>query len=192
MNDPNVLLVEKRAQIAGLEAALEMEKAELRGMEAMAALLTKPVPMSRTHVPRAINIRTDDLGGRGRQPGSISKRWRAVLWRLDGLGGDFTPIDIVDAVRDLEGRSTRPTDARRQMEGYVELGFIRLDNGKYNVTDEFRAKFADSGDQARLNEMLGDFYSPKENEPPSENAGGSDASLGSATNATEAPINPNS
>lgn len=154
MNDPSTLLSQKRDRIAALKAAIEVEEAELRGMIAMAALLTKSAPPPRAHRSRPIDLGVDNGVSKGRQPGSISMRWRAVLWRLDGLGGDFTPADIVTAVRELEGRSTRPTDARRQMDGYVELGFVRLDEGKYNVTEEFRAKFADSAGILLSEDML--------------------------------------
>lgn len=37
----------------------------------------------------------------------------------------------------------RPADAKRQMETYIDLGFVRaLEIGRYAVTDEFRSKFA--------------------------------------------------
>lgn len=151
MTEPIQILTDKRAQILELEIRLSVERSELRGMEKMAALLgAHPTPTSRTggddtaRAAVAPRPAATDAAARGRQLGSISMRWRAALWHLDALGGNFAPSDIVSAVRDLEGREMRPADAKRQMEAYSQLGFISAENGTFNVTDQFRSKFADS------------------------------------------------
>lgn len=144
MVDATQILDAKRAEIAVAEAALNVMRAELRGMEAMA----KALPFSRGSEARG--DRRDDGGGAtqeskgGRQVGSISKRWRTALWRLHSLGGDFSASDIVGVVRDLEGREMRAADARRQMDTYAGFGFIaEAGNDRYNVTSKFKSKFAD-------------------------------------------------
>lgn len=144
MIDPNQILSDKRARVAELEALLSVEKAELRGMEQFASafeMLAKRQGAATLRIPsrttRLEEART------GRQPGSISKKWRVALWHLDEMGGDFSAQDIVNAVHELEGRALRPADAKRQMDTYAEHGFISEANGVYNVTDDFRSKFAE-------------------------------------------------
>lgn len=107
-------------------------------------------------IPARSGAAAVDAAAKGRQPGSISMRWRAVLWHLDASGGNFDPNDIVGTVRELEGREMRPADAKRQMDAYAQLGFVNVDNGKFNVTDEFKSKFAESAN------------AHNENAPPSE------------------------
>jgi hypothetical protein len=170
MSKPTQILADKRARIAELEAAIVVERAELRGMEMMATLLSgsREQPLDATTAPAVAYIHighkhSSETPARGRQPGSISMRWRAVLWRLDSLGGNFSASEIVAVVSELEGRDMRPADARRQMELYKELGFVCYDNGAYNVTDQFRSKFAESAD------------AHNENAPPSKLDGAEDA-----------------
>ncbi|MEG3145933.1 hypothetical protein U1839_14830 [Sphingomonas sp. RT2P30] len=173
MTDISTILADKRARIAGMETALAVERAELRGMEMMADLVGKapraPVIVNVTRRRVLPESAPSETASKGRQPGSISMRWRAVLWRLDEMGGDFAPSDIVSVVRDLEGREMRAADARRQMEIYVSLGFIRVENGTYNLTDDFRSKFAASAN------------AQNENAPPSDPfediLGGADTAL---------------
>jgi len=185
MNDPNQILAEKRARITELESALEVERAELRGMELMAKLIVPSEAFlqlavgslkvgggpARAGAARALDYAVEEASTKGRQPGSISMRWRAVLWRLEGLGGNFRAADIVAVVKELEGREMRPADAKRQMDVYAQHGFVSVENDIYNVTDEFRSKFAQSAQNGS-----------NENAPPSENQddvlGGADTAQG--------------
>lgn len=160
MTDPQIILSEKRARIEGLELVLAAECEQLKGMEMMVAHFNG-VAATRAPLDSIKLASTPSVGGR--QPGSISKRWRKVLWANDLGCGTFEISDLVLAVRQLEGRPLRPADAKRQMETYVELGFVTgsADAG-YVVTDEFRSKFADDAPD-----------SFNENGEPNGNAAGS-------------------
>lgn len=169
MDAAEAFLTEKRAAVAELERTLDLARAELRGMEAFAKAVddaaqqrTQTALMVRSAPARA-GAAAADAASKGRQLGSISMRWRAVLWHLDALGGNFTPHDIVGAVRDLEAREMRPADAKRQMDAYAVLGFVNDDDGVFNVTDQFKSKFAESA------------TAHNENAPPSELDGADEA-----------------
>lgn len=142
MADPHHILSEKQLRVAELERALEGERAELRGMEFMVRQMTGgQAAKPQTRVGKVLQ-QISPSGGR--QPGSISKRWRAALWALHNGYGPFGLSEIVQMVLVLEGRTLRPADARRQMDTYIEHGFVAgsPDEG-YKVTDEFQSKFAD-------------------------------------------------
>ncbi len=158
MDQIDSLLGDKRTKIATLERALETERAELRGMEALASAINSGV---KTHAGRAFRVGPLESGtkpkGSGRQPGAISKRWRFVLETLLLLESDWFPAEtVVETVRALEQREIRPAEVRRIFDGYIEHGYVVKDDaGLYRVSDQAAEKFG----LART--------SPKENEAPS-------------------------
>ena len=57
------------------------------------------------------------------------------------MGSAFTDVDAVTAVMRLEGRSVRPAEARRILDGYAGHGFVTVNDGRYEVTDLAIQKF---------------------------------------------------
>jgi len=134
-------LLDQEALVASLEASVARERAKLEGMQEMFGWANASVLRSRgAGIPGATVSMAEAT--KGRQKGAIAKRWRRILWALDGLGGNFTPADVSAQIFELEGRLSRPAESKRQMDAYIDLGYVMAaDGGAYNVTDEFRAKF---------------------------------------------------
>lgn len=144
-----------RSAFEAAKAAFEREEAVLIGMRRMAAFANIAAPTPRLGIGAATRLAAVN---KGRQKGAISMRWRMNLWRLDEAGGGFSPEDVAAWVKEIEGREMRPIDAKRQMDGYAELGYVRmLPDGRYDVTDEFRLKFP-----------AGVLDGPSDEEEPSE------------------------
>lgn len=81
----------------------------------------------------------------GRQPGAISKKWRAILHHVATHfpeGG--TPDDIASFGPGIGLKNLKPKDARQQAEKYVELGFLEAADGRFKVTDLARKRFLET------------------------------------------------
>lgn len=71
----------------------------------------------------------------GRQPGAISRRWKANFRDLVNLGRAFTVEDIAAVVHANEGREIRPAEARRLFDGYTQHGYVDAHaDGSYTIT----------------------------------------------------------
>lgn len=100
MASPDQILSDKPARVAGLEAALESERLKLRAFEEFAQQLGLPSGFKRAEVRSGPPSRAGATSG-GRQPGSISKRQRKVLWANAVGNGVFQVNDLVRSVRHL-------------------------------------------------------------------------------------------
>src|ERR1700722_18353051 len=102
--DIDSLIQEKEAAIEAKEKELELLKAELRGMEAVADAMAKSTdlyPHLATSAPS-----TGTIGERppqkGRQPGAISHQWRdtlAMLWMNYPYPQGFTEYNAATAAQ---------------------------------------------------------------------------------------------
>ncbi|WP_066807139.1 hypothetical protein [Sphingomonas asaccharolytica] len=147
MTNAQDIIAAKRADIAARERALELDKAELAGMEKMLHLFG-PVPRAIVGPVRAA-VRPQSYGGGdvkpagGRQRGAISQRWRRVLEHVIlGEAEWVDPVRYVPIIKRLENRETTAAQVRRILDGYAAQGFIEAnDEGLYRVTEMARAKF---------------------------------------------------
>lgn len=145
-SDPLQLLQVQRDRVDQLRAELAREQHKLEGMEEMFGAF--PTPRRRTLVAATA---LGDVSGppqrhaggsAGRQPGSISKRWREVLAELWRDGKPFGADRAAEAVRRLEDRVIKPSEAKRILESHEEHGYVvRTAGGDFIVTDEAAKKF---------------------------------------------------
>lgn len=169
MDQIDSLLSDKRSKISDLERALETERAELRGMEALASALGSG---AKTYIARTLpNNRTSNsgkMGGSGRKPGAISKRWRAVLKTLYTIDqGWFSAETVVATVSILERRDIRPAEVRRIFDGYIQHGYVvKNDEGLYRVSEQAVQKFGLVRVQPNENEAPSG-YPPEPQKPAS-------------------------
>lgn len=147
------IITAKRTDIAAREIAhkaeghaIELDKAELAGMEKMVQLLgPAPRVLSRlqaTSSPIAF-ANEREKGSIGRQRGAISKRWRLVL-EFAALAEDewLSASRFVEIIKSLENRDATQPQVRRILDGYAENGFVEAnESGFYRVTELARNKF---------------------------------------------------
>lgn len=185
MNTPSDYpLDQQRKVVADLRAHIAREELILEGMERMAAFIPVKAPVS-----RAKSAPRDGATSRGRQPGAISKRWRAVFNALVCEGNRFNDDAVVETVQYLEKRVMRRSEVRRLFEVHRVNDLVAFnDDGTYSVTDHAIAKF-DLGRNA--DDILGDT-APNENEAPSGNPPEPQKPAGWGVAApSPAPSNPN-
>lgn len=134
---PDSPIDQQRLLVAEIRARLEREELILEGMERMVAFVPKAVPV---HQKRRVSETAP--ASRGRQPGAISKRWRAVFDSLVQSGNHFDEDAVIGVVRRLEGRDMRRSEVRRLFETHQGNDIIAVhDDGKYSVTDSAISKF---------------------------------------------------
>ena len=154
MKTPFDIIKAKRADIVERERAIELEKAELAGMEMMANLFGAPKRAASNRV--VIEGSGATKPSRGRQSGAISKRWRAVLeYAILAEPEWLSPEDFVPIIKLLEGRDVTAPQVRRILEGYTNHGFVEQNiERKFRVTDIAREKFGlkESGARVATNE----------------------------------------
>lgn len=145
MADPILDMInEQRECVARLRAQLAEAENKLQGMEMVYAAMPKPAGRGASRVASVIGqAKAADGGGAGgRQPGSISMRWREILRDLYRHKNPFTADDAAEAALRLQGRTMKPSEARRIIEGYEDHGYIVKNNaGQFVVTDAAAAKF---------------------------------------------------
>lgn len=132
----------------------ELLEAEARGMEAALALFMgrgtaiaarKQSDMASEivgHAIAAMQVATSKIGGR--QPGALSNRWKRNLLDLKAQAGAaaFSIQDVITTVERVEGRQIRSSEARRQLDSYVEYGHVHaVGAGLYQVPDDVAARF---------------------------------------------------
>ena len=152
IGNPSELLQEQRRRVEELAAQLAREQHKLEGMEEMFGAFPT---LRRRAVPAAAAVAIGAITGSeprhagggpavssGRQPGSISKKWRDVLAELWRAGAPFIADQAAELVRRLEGRTIKPSEAKRVLESYQEHGYVvRNGAGEFIVTDEAATKF---------------------------------------------------
>lgn len=151
------MIAAKRADIAARKVAhaaeghaIELEEAELSGMEKVAHLFG-PAPRavrsivlaSASPVAAAGYSSGEPRKSNGRQRGAISQRWRRVLEYAVLLEDEWVPASrFVEIIKELEDRHTTPPQIRRILDGYTETGFVeKNESGLYRVTETARKKF---------------------------------------------------
>jgi len=78
---------------------------------------------------------------RGRQPGSISRKWREILSDLAGTGKAFT-IEGLIAAAGRRSLGIEERTARERIRRYIEQHFVQeVSHGLYVVTDEAIQRF---------------------------------------------------
>ena len=137
----------KEKEVAELRHKLEISEAELRGMKAISAHLSraKNITTREFHVsePKPLNEAAGYRGGR--QPGSISKTWRDILsylyWKNKKPGDFFNLQDVIRTALSF-GITIRLSDAHSRMKHYMVLNFINEDgHDQYRVTSFAAKKF---------------------------------------------------
>ena len=180
------IIHEQRAKVAEMERTLETARAELRGMETLARAwsitVSTVLPARATRGPeKPSRPRVEATATRvgGRQPGAISRRWREVLTRLLATSNTwFDAQEVALAVRALEDREIKISEARRQLDGYIEHGFVeRSDDGRYHITQTAIEKFGLNPAKDSAIERA----SLEENEAPTGHAEGASETGGGAT-----------
>lgn len=84
--------------------------------------------------------------GKGRQPGAISKPWRAVLLKIAAERPNGASDDaIAEIARDYGLENTRPKDARDRMGDYEEHGYVEVVDGLWRVTPRAVQRFGANG-----------------------------------------------
>lgn len=144
----------KEAEIAEMRRSLEIAEAELRGMRIMLARL--PGHKAQHVPPMAMTRRTSPIASQqglhapigyrgGRQPGAISKTWKAILrdaWLTFRAAG-FTESSLIK-LAELHGIRLKLSDARNRMIAYKEHGYVVETNnpqGMWLVTESAAKRF---------------------------------------------------
>jgi hypothetical protein len=141
------------AEINRLRHDLEIAEAELRGMKMLRDKLLNPLerqpigelaPSSSSKAGVLLEQMARYRGGR--QPGAISKEWRAILgdlYQYTRLGVGFDENSVIAAAKKRE-INLKHSDARLRMISYKEHGYIESIggiDGHWNVTDFAAKKF---------------------------------------------------
>ena len=140
--DPHSIIAAKEAEIAATERLLDEQKAELRGMKAVARLYASAPPKRAMTIHDSAHAQTSSKVG-GRQPGSITRRWRDVLEHLLRTESEWFPAESVKlVVKLLENRDITVPQVNRIFLGYQEHGYVeRNPVGWFRVSDEAAEKF---------------------------------------------------
>jgi hypothetical protein len=174
MASQQTLLQQQRDKVAAMRTDLAHEEAILTGMERMAA--------AQPTTAKAKPAREKSTVG-GRQVGAISHRWRRVLGTLGNLyGHGFSTMQVIQAVKQFEGREMRPSEVKRLFQTYVDQGTLEVP-----FDDHWRVADA-AWDRLNLNEAA---EKPEDgsngNEDAGDEAGPSDVSGPDAR--TSEPLN---
>jgi hypothetical protein len=105
---------------------------ELRTLELAASLRPSMLPGATSATLR-----------RGRQPGSISRRWREILATAAlNFPAGATPAEVVPIAQKFGLRNIRARDVQRQMEHFSRYDYVALDpSGKWALTTIGSQKF---------------------------------------------------
>lgn len=140
-----------RQRVREARRELELLEAELRGMEKLAATISPPMMRRATvAVPKA---EQGDRKPSGRQPGTISNKWRDVL---AVMLGDDRPVMIWRAhaiAKEIQQREMKASEVQRLFKGYADQGLLSAQSGGWVVTDEAVQRFGLQ--PRRLSEFLG-------------------------------------
>jgi hypothetical protein len=141
---------------------IQIEEAELRGLELAAELLGAG---ETTAIMKSVTFPTrPSSGGKGRQVGAISKQWRDILGLMlhrhrDGADPrQIAALGSEAGLRKLEARSVTP-----RMQKYITQGYITEIDGKYVVSAAAKERFQ----LYKLSELTNNADSVEEIEEPS-------------------------
>lgn len=140
MSEPSTFqsaIAAKRQQVADLRRQLELNEAELRGMELVASLLSGSrgtVGQSASSQP---HMRTR---GDSNSLGRLTPKWRAIMRIVRNVpDGKFT-LNEVELATHQSGATMTKNAVRSQMYNYVQAGLLqRLDPGLFKFTDRMLA-----------------------------------------------------
>ncbi len=117
---------EKRAELTRLRLETLRRAADLRPVR-----------------PDSYRFKAESAGGnRGRQPGAISKEWRAILTAMAARhpsGAD--DAEIAEIAREMGLPNVRPKDARDRMANYEGHHYVEPSSKGWRVTPHALAKF---------------------------------------------------
>ncbi len=138
-------IAQERASLRAQDEALvrkdDILAAELRGLE-LALSVLKP---SEARLRSNVSVNAKASVSRGRQPGSITRKWRDVLAAFYAQSAIFGEQDIINAGRELS-LSMKPSDARGRLESFEQNEYIEtIDEGRYRVTEYAAEKFGFEG-----------------------------------------------
>lgn len=137
--DPDRFLRDKRANLAAAQQRLaraqhdvEIAQAELRGAEDVLAQIGSALPR-RSSSPQA--ARPGEPASKGRQPGAISKVWRAILADLaEQYPEGFRDEDAARTAQSHGINMRRPSEARRRLEHFQTFNYVEIDGDVTRVT----------------------------------------------------------
>lgn len=136
----------KKDSVARMKRQIETAEIELRVLEYAASL--RPASLENQeigHVARSMAHALPDSGHRGgRQPGSISRKWREVLalWVAhDQNGNKWLDMDGIHLLqRPFLGLA--PSSTRERIRQYADVGHVEELDGKYRVSQTAIEKFS--------------------------------------------------
>jgi hypothetical protein len=120
----------------------DLAKATLEALE----LAAKLRPVTPTRLGAILRTNGPVSANRGRQPGAISKQWRAILMHLaQHYPTGFTEEQVIQAAKEHGLLNIRPKDARDRMGEYRGHSYIDHNEitGLFTVTYEAKTRFGD-------------------------------------------------
>lgn len=141
--EENPVIQSQRALVAKLRAELHTAEAVLQGMELVESSYVQQRVISKvqTRAPNPLERSLESPQAGGKPKGSISMNWRKVLASFYAHDQRFSAADTVARELELNNRSLQQRAVRRLFDGYIDLGFLELDNGLYRVTDTAAVRF---------------------------------------------------
>lgn len=144
--DIDAAIASREAQVSKLHRDLEIAEAELRGMKALRDQIFGRTAISKpTALPVRARARMPTYTG-GRQPGSISKTWRAIYSDLyhGSNKGWFSESQLIP-VAFKRGVELRPKDARERLQAHSQHDIVEespVDLEHWRVTEAAARKFS--------------------------------------------------
>ena len=136
-SDINATIAARETEVEQLRRDLEIAEAKLRGMKELRdKILGTKVTESATgrEFRRSVSPYRS-----GRQPGAISKEWRAILAKLYSLNW-FDESMIINIAKEHD-INLKHSNARLQMAAYKGHGYVEGADGHWNVTESAARKF---------------------------------------------------
>jgi len=116
----------------------ELTRARLEGLQIAVGLLGRPFPTNKAEVARSSG---DVPRPRGKQLGSISMEWRAVLAAHVAAGNDFASPKDIAATSTAAGHPVEMKPTRDRMRKYISLGFAEREGDLYRVSQSAIDRF---------------------------------------------------
>jgi hypothetical protein len=139
MDDLDTEIEAKRKLFADAQRQVETIGIELRALEQAAQL--RPIPVLAPVPPGHVRVQAHTKPKfRGRQIGSLTKKWRSALADLARHGN---PLRSMDATLEIAGKRAKvtPASARERMRLYVTTGVIEEQEGNYRVAQATIEKY---------------------------------------------------
>lgn len=144
MNIESLSISELRHKAAQLRERADAIDAAISSLEASVGGLVGPA--TRVDMPLQARSRSVDVTvtRKGKQPGSVSQKWKAVLWEMAQMQHPTQGISsagIAEIVLRKLGQTKRPAELARQFAPYSGAGYIvKPFDDRYLVTDKGKAK----------------------------------------------------